>query len=65
MLLTADLMRVLLAISAAGMTLLGALYLSRRRMPLKAYLGWGMLVILVPFLGPFLTIFSQPGEPAQ
>lgn len=63
MLLTADFLRALLVITAAGMALLGALYLRRRRMPTMEYLGWWVLVILVPFLGPFLTIVFRPGEP--
>ena len=34
-------------------------------MSLSGYLGWGMLALLLPFLGPFLVILSCPGQPIR
>jgi pilus assembly protein TadC len=45
-----------------GMELLSVFYLRQRRMPLTAYLRWGLLAALVPFVGPFLVILQQPGQ---
>jgi uncharacterized membrane protein YjfL (UPF0719 family) len=44
-----------------GMALIAAFYLRRRELSLSAYLSWGLLIILVPLLGPFLVIYYQPG----
>lgn len=45
-----------------GMQILAAFYLRTRRLSLGEYLGWGLLVALVPALGPFLTILVRPGK---
>lgn len=58
-----DVMRSLLFICLLGMALLAAAYLRRRNLSLSAYLGWGLLIVLVPLLGPFLVILLRPGEP--
>jgi hypothetical protein len=65
MLLSAFTMRVLLALCLLGMALIAAFYLRRRELSLSAYLGWGLLIILVPLLGPFLVIYFQPGRARQ
>ena len=62
MLLSPDLMRMLLLMSLLGMAILAALFLRRRNLPFPAYLRWGLLIILVPLLGPFLVILSSPGK---
>jgi hypothetical protein len=54
-------MRFLLVACAVGMAVLALLYLRRRRLAPPEYLGWGLLIILVPFLGPFLAILLKPG----
>ena len=59
-----DLMRLLLLACLLSMELLAGVYLSRRRLPFFAYLGWGLLAILLPVVGPFLVIWRQPGRPA-
>ena len=56
-------MRLLMACILMGMELLAAFYLRQRRMPVLTYLGWGLLAVLLPVLGPFLVILSQPGSP--
>ncbi len=63
--LTANTMRVLLFIGLLGMTLLAAFYLRRRRLTPQEYLGWGLLIVLVPLLGPFLVLMAAPGKPAS
>jgi hypothetical protein len=60
--LTADTMRAILFICLLGMALVAALYLRRRRLSFREYLGWGLLIILVPLLGPFLVLLAAPGK---
>jgi len=62
MLLTPETMRFLLLVSALGMALLAAFYLRRRELTIAEYVGWGLLALLLPLLGPFLVILSQPGK---
>jgi len=61
MLLSPDVMRVLLFICLFGMALLAAFYLRQRSLTITEYIGWGMLLILLPLLGPFLVILLRPG----
>ena len=61
MLLSADVMRFLLDACMVGMALLALLYLRRRTLTLTEYFGWGLLIVLVPLLGPFLVILLKPG----
>jgi hypothetical protein len=65
MLLTPETMRLLLAISLVGMALLAILYLRRRSLSPAEYLAWGLLIVLLPFLGPFLVVLLRPGIPHQ
>ena len=60
--LTRETMRLIILICLVGMALLAVLYLRTRRMTLVSYISWGLLALLVPLLGPFLVILSQPGE---
>jgi hypothetical protein len=60
--LSSDLMRALLVICVLGMALLAALYLRRREMTIAEYIGWGLLAVLLPLLGPFLVILYRPGK---
>lgn len=64
--LTADTMRAMLFICLLGMAILAALFLRRRNLSFQEYLGWGLLIILVPLLGPFLVLLAAPGKsPSQ
>jgi len=65
MVISPDMMRIFLAACVIGMALLGGLYLCQRVLPRSDYLRWGLLLILVPVLGPFLVILSRPGKPAR
>ncbi len=60
--LTADTMRAILFICLLGMALLAALFLRRRSLSFQEYLGWGLLIVLVPLLGPFLVLLAAPGQ---
>jgi len=40
---------------------LAAFFLRTRRLPFSAYMLWGLLALLLPLLGPFLVILSNPG----
>ena len=56
-----DLLRALLLLDILGMALLAIFYLRRRPLSWLAFLGWGLLAVLVPILGPFLVIAARPG----
>lgn len=57
-----DIMRALLVICLLGMAVLAALFLRQRSLSLIAYLGWGLLIVLLPILGPFLVLLTRPGK---
>lgn len=61
MLFTAETMRILLAVCIVGMALLALLSMRRRNLTPAEIIGWGLLIILVPLLGPFLVIVLKPG----
>jgi hypothetical protein len=58
-------MRLLLIVCLLGLLLLAALYLRRKRLSRNAYLSWGLFALLVPLVGPFLAIFSRPGNKSR
>ena len=60
--LTVDAMRTMLLLCLLGMLLLAVQFLRKRRMSHAAYLGWGILAVLLPVLGPFLVIYFKPGN---
>jgi hypothetical protein len=59
--LSTDLLRYLLLGCILGMACLAAFYLRRRELTPHEYLGWGLLALLLPLIGPFLVILSHPG----
>lgn len=61
MILTPDFMRWSLLICIIAMALLSFFYLRRRQLPPHAYLGWVLLALFIPILGPFLVIVMRPG----
>ena len=46
-----------------SMALLAVLFLRRRHLTLFEYIGWGLLALLLPILGPYLVIAYRPGQP--
>ncbi|NMC52568.1 MAG: hypothetical protein GYA48_02910 [Chloroflexi bacterium] len=58
----ADILRLLLVVFSFAMLLLSFFYLSRRKLTFWDYLGWGLVAVLIPILGPFLVIASRPGK---
>jgi len=62
MLLTPDAMRASLVICVLGMALLAAFFLRKRQLSISEYIGWGLVIILLPLLGPFLVILRRPGK---
>jgi hypothetical protein len=54
-------LQVLLVLDVAGMLGLAIFYLSRRQLLWHQYLGWGLVALIFPLLGPFLVILSRPG----
>lgn len=59
--LSPDIMRAMLFLTLLGMALLAGIYLRTRRLSPSAYLGYGLVILLLPILGPFWVILSRPG----
>jgi hypothetical protein len=57
-----DILKTLLVLSQLGMVTMALLYLRTRVLSFTEFVGWGLLALLVPFLGPFLVILARPGE---
>jgi hypothetical protein len=62
MLLSSETMRGLLTLCALSMAELAIFFLRQRRLPLGTYLLWGLLAILLPWLGPFIVLWKKPGS---
>ena len=60
--MNADTLRLLLTGSLVAMSVLALLYLRRRPLTRIQFAAWGLVALLVPALGPFLVILSQPGK---
>jgi hypothetical protein len=60
--INAELLRGLLVVVILGMALLALVYLQGRRLGAWQQVGWGLLILLLPLLGPFLVIWARPGE---
>jgi hypothetical protein len=60
--LNPEIMRTLLSICLLAMAVLAAFYLRRRDLSFPEYLRLGLLIVLVPLLGPFFVILSKPGK---
>jgi hypothetical protein len=54
--------RLFLLTGVILMALLAILYLYRKNLTMAAFIGWGLLALLIPVLGPFLVISSRPGS---
>jgi len=65
MILSPAFLRVCLVLCLVGMALIAALYLRGRKLTWWEYLAWGLFMLLVPILGPFLTILYRPGSPRE
>lgn len=62
--MTAEILRVVLAVCLIAMYVLAMLYLRRRKMSLAQFIAWGLFALFVPALGPFLLLLSRPGQAA-
>jgi hypothetical protein len=60
--MTAAIVRIMLFVDIIVMALLALVYLRQRRMSWPAYLGWVLLAICLPVIGPFVVISNRPGE---
>ena len=60
--LSPDTLRLSLVICMLGLAILAAFYLRRRKLTFLEYLGWGLLIVFVPLIGPFLVILLRPGR---
>ena len=63
MILSPAFLRVCLGLCLVGMALIAALYLRGRKLSWWESLAWGLFMLLVPILGPFITILYRPGTP--
>ncbi|NOY98233.1 MAG: hypothetical protein GXP40_03375 [Chloroflexi bacterium] len=60
--MNAEILRSLLVVYLVAAYVMAILYLRRRRLSFGEYTFWGLFALLVPVVGPFLVIFSQPGR---
>jgi hypothetical protein len=60
--MTPQMLRVILFLFLAVIYLASLLYLGRRKMPVVAYIFWGIFALLLPAIGPFFVIAYRPGE---
>jgi hypothetical protein len=65
MLIMQESLRLVLSIGMLGMALLAVFYLRERRLSFGQFIGWGLLAIFIPLLGPFQAILSGPGQTHQ
>jgi len=63
--MTAEILRVMLAVCVIAMYVLAMLYLRRRKLTLGQFIAWGLLALFIPVLGPFLILLYRPGESAR
>ncbi len=56
-----DVLRIMLVVCIAGMFALAMVYLVQRRLAWHQYLGWSLVALIFPILGPFLVIANRPG----
>jgi len=61
--MTAGTLRLLLVGCLLAMYILAMFSLRRRPLTLCQFAAWGLFALLVPALGPFLTILNRPGCP--
>ena len=59
---TAGVIRVVMMIDMVAMALFALFYLRQRQMSWISMLGWSLLAIFLPVLGPFLVIVNRPGQ---
>jgi hypothetical protein len=57
-----DILRWGLLLGCGGMLAIALFYLYQRQLKWWKKLLWGALAIALPLLGPFLVIYSRPGE---
>jgi hypothetical protein len=57
-----EILRMLLLAVMLAMALLALVYLQGRRLGAWQQVGWGLLILLLPLLGPFLAIWARPGR---
>ncbi len=62
MIISAEVIRGLLALDIVGMAMLAAFFLRQRALTRIEYIGWGSLLLLLPLIGPFLVILLRPGN---
>jgi hypothetical protein len=60
-----EIVLALLMVCMIGEAVLAALYLSTRSLSIPECLGWCLVIVLVPLLGPFLAIAIRPGQALQ
>lgn len=63
--LSPDVMRLFLIIGFLCIAVLAVLYLRGRELTITEYIGWGLLIVLLPLMGPFFVIIYQPGRPLK
>lgn len=60
--MTVLILRILLAFTLVVMAIMALAFLHHRRLSLPQWLGWGLLALVVPVIGPFLVLVIRPGQ---
>ncbi|MEN8173560.1 MAG: hypothetical protein ABFS03_11865 [Chloroflexota bacterium] len=60
--ISADTMRLLLLGCILSLNILAAFYLRSRKLSLWALTSWGIICLVLPVVGSFVLIWSQPGQ---
>lgn len=60
--MTTEIMRNILLAYLLGISAVAILFLRTRALSVAAYIGWGLVAILVPLAGPFAVLFFRPGS---
>ena len=60
-----EILLALLVACMIGEAILAALYLRTRSLSMSEYLGWALVIVFIPLLGPFLAIATRPGRVAR
>ena len=58
-------MHFLLVACLVGLAVIAVFYLRGRQLSYWGYLGWGLVAILIPLVGPFIVLLARPGKKRQ
>jgi len=57
-----DFMRLLLIACLVSLAVIAVFYLRGRQLSYWGYIGWGLVAVFIPLVGPFIVLLSRPGK---